>query len=148
MNKLLILAGVALFAAACTSDRGAQRTDTTQVQTQRGEKESIEQEMQRIVSQADGSQPGRVEEMSDGMLRLDPYQEAAGVAQLRIDENTPVFQGGGKVTTRALQPGVDVRVFFDRSEAGERPRVIAVEVLEGQNARDIEQSIQNAPRSE
>jgi len=106
------------------------------------------QQKQSIISRASGSQPGKIDKVAAGYLMLKPYQRAAGEATLRFDPNTPVYQGNGAVSWQALQSGTDVRVYYKESGKHEKPKVVAVEILNARQARQTERSERDIPRGQ
>lgn len=96
------------------------------------------------IAKADGFQNGRVSEKSGERLVLDPYQEQAGEARLRLPEDAPVFRGDEKVSRDELKSGADVRVFFDE-EGSQQPKVVAVELLDEREARELRDAERNVP---
>jgi hypothetical protein len=99
-----------------------------------------------ILASASGSQPGKITKVEGGKLFLDPYQKAAGEAELRFDQNAPVYQGEGKVGSASLAPGTDVRVYYKAEPNQKRPKVVAVEILNPDQAKQLEKAERNVPR--
>jgi hypothetical protein len=108
--------------------------------------QSGQQQKADILASASGSQPGKITKVDSGKLYLDPYQKAAGEAELQFDPNAPVFQGNGRVASNALMPGSDVRVYYRNEPNNQRPKVIAVEILDKDQAKQLEKSERDVPR--
>lgn len=133
--RTLFVACIAGFALACSSSQKVE--DERGPMTQNGQmQEDDAAEREAIIGQADAWQPGIVRDVQDEMLILEPYQRAAGEARVQLDPETPVFQEEGRVSTRALQPGTDVRVFY-RHDATGVPQVVAVEILSPEEASEV-----------
>ena len=63
---------------------------------------------------------------------------------VRVDNSVPVFEGQQKVSTDALVPGSDVRVFYRTPTDGTQPQAVAIEngahkaaIGEGGESRDL-----------
>lgn len=98
-----------------------------------------------LMKDASGSQPGRIISAESGKLVLDPYQRAAGDATLQLTPDAVVFQANNKADTTALRPGTDVRVYY-KSEGAAKPKVIAVELLDKNEAQKLEKAERDVPR--
>lgn len=133
--KALTIACIATFGVACSSSQKVQDDRGPMAQNGQMQQDDVA-EREAIIGQADAWQPGIVRDMSDETLILEPYQRAAGEARIQIDPETPVFQEEGRVSTRALQPGTDVRVFY-RHDATGAPQVVAVEILSPEEANEV-----------
>lgn len=94
--------------------------------------------------QASGSQVGRVKKLTGREFVLAPYRRAAGDSTLRMDPNAPVFQANQPLSTGVLQPGTDVRVFYETHAEGP-PSVVAIELLDARQAARLERSERDLP---
>jgi hypothetical protein len=99
-----------------------------------------------LIKTASGSQPGKVISSDGQTLVIDPYQQAAGNATLHLTPGTVIFQANSKVDTNALRPGTDVRVFYKKESGQKGPNVVAVELLNADDAQKLERSERNVPR--
>jgi hypothetical protein len=99
---------------------------------------------EKAEKKASGNQAGTIVQAQGGTLVLDPYQKAAGEATLSLESNTPVFKGDTQIAVTELKPGADVRVFF-KEQGGKAPKVVAVEVLEAQEAKKIREAEADVP---
>lgn len=99
---------------------------------------------EQVIAQAEGAQPGVVQEVEGNTLILDPYQRAAGEARLEMSRDVPVYQADSVISTRALMPGVDVRVFYRTGGEGQR-EVVAVEILDPEEAATVRRSVEDLP---
>jgi hypothetical protein len=151
---------VAVYFKGSGADRRAVAVEVLDAQAAKDAREAAEQQSARLdrraeretvvapeyLQRADGSQPGKVREVAGGFLVLDPYQRAAGDARLQLSPSVPVFQGEGRLGTQALRPGTDVRVFYKQGTREQPSQVVAVEILDPQNAQEIRREIEEAPK--
>jgi len=135
-----VLDGKQAAAAKAQAAVGGNRDSTTT--TPLPGQPAFDKAHKEAVSKASGSQPGKVVSLRGGTLEIDPYQIAAGNARLHIAQDAPVFQGNARVSTLALQPGVDVRVYYDKAQRD----VVAVDVLTPDQAENLRKAEENVPR--
>jgi hypothetical protein len=134
-----ILGATVLAGTACSSHKEYTRADTTAStnpspstsgSTGTAASDTITREKDALISQSDGSQLGTLRDYSGTSLTVD--NEAAGPSgslTMRADNSVPVFQGQQKVSTDALVPGSDVRVFYRTPADGTQPQAVAIEIL-------------------
>jgi hypothetical protein len=152
-----VLGGLLLAGTACSHSAGMTRnSDNGQMSTGMASAtpgtipDSIARQKDAIMSQADGAQPGRVRDFSGNTLTLDSQSTTAGgggTMTMRLDNNIPVFQGAQRVSTDALVPGADVRVFYKNPANGSYPKALAVEVLGSSNSNTPSDNGSTSPSS-
>ncbi len=113
-------------------DTGSTSADNTT--TSGADSKNVAQQKSDIISSADGSQPGIVQDYSYGELTLAPQgkqHKGKGGARsvLSIDDKVPVFQGSSRASTNDLLPGTDVRVYYRNPASGTEKEVIGVEII-------------------
>lgn len=91
------------------------------------------QEKGAILSRADGSQPGVVQDYSEGTLTLTSRSQGTRqtprVQTMTVSPSVPIFSGDTRVSADALVPGADVRVYYKADQADDQKEVIGVDVL-------------------
>jgi hypothetical protein len=105
----------------------------------------VAQEKAQVIAQSNGFVSGQIKQVSGGTLNLTPYNGSTTLTQLYLPANTPVYQGNGKITAAGLVPGVDARVHYKDGSSGQPPQVVAVEVLNKQDAQAARQQAVSAP---
>jgi hypothetical protein len=100
-----------------------------------------EQQVARAASEA---QAGKLVAIRGDMIVLDPYQEAAGNAEITLASDVKVFRGQQTVNRNELQPGQDVNVYFDRQ--GGKPRALGITILSPDQAQKLQAALRNQPR--
>lgn len=136
---------VLTVAVGCASGRGAQRSAQ---HDPNATGDPVAREMDRVMIEADGNRPGQIVSVTEGQVVLDPFEPFAPEQRLELSDEVPVFQGGAKVSSRALSPGVDVRVFYKASRGGlNGGEAVAIEILDADEADAIRQAQQSVPGS-
>lgn len=82
-----------------------------------------------LLRQANGSESGTVTANRTGRLEIRPLHNAGGPATFEVQAGVPVYNGGTELSTKALEPGRDVRVFYDERGGSTPRRAVVVEVL-------------------
>jgi hypothetical protein len=99
---------------------------------------------QQVARQATEAQAGKLVSIQGDTIVLDPYQEAAGNAELTLANDVKIFRGNQTVNRSDLQPGQDVNVYFDRQ--GGKPRAIGITILSPDQAQKLQAALRNQPR--
>lgn len=93
-----------------------------------------------VLSKADGSQPGVIQEFSEGTLTLTSRgqgtRQTPRVQTMMIPPSVPIFSGDARVSTDALVPGADVRVYFKTGMGDEQREVVGVDILKPTSPHD------------
>lgn len=147
--KALFAVGIAgvVGLAACSSSQRSTRGDSGSYTQAEPRQEDVGAEREAIIGQADAWQPGIIRSIEEETLVLEPYQRTAGEARIQLEENVPVFEERERVSTEALTPGTDVRVFY-RHDASGLPEVVAVEILSEDEAREVRGLFEGQPQME
>lgn len=149
MRQLVWIVGAgALALGGCTKQ--TQVRETAGVAVVRAPEQAApagdaQESLDMLILQADGSQPGRLRDLRADVIVVEPYQVEADPSVLGFSNEVPVFRGDEQVSLRSLQPGADVRVFYRMPEGAEQSEVVAVQLLDPQEARAIERAVRNAP---
>lgn len=134
---------VLTVAVGCASGRSAQRSAQDDPNATG---DPVAREMDRVMLEADGNRPGQIVSVTDEQVVLDPFEPYAPEQRLGLTDEVPVFQGGAKVSSRALSPGVDVRVFYKESGNGlNGGEAVAIEILDADEADAIRQAQDTVP---
>jgi hypothetical protein len=99
-----------------------------------GSQDATAQDKNALISSADGSQPGTVQSFSNGTLTLTTHgkkHQSNKARTLTISQDVPVFQGATRVSTDAIVPGADVRVYWRTPSSGNERQIIAVDIMTG-----------------
>jgi hypothetical protein len=98
----------------------------------------------QVARAATEAQAGKLVSIQGDKIVLDPYQEAAGNAELTLANDVKVFRGDQTVNRSELQPGQDVNIYFDRQ--GGKPRAIGITILSPDQANKLQAALRNQPR--
>lgn len=137
-------AAAALLAAGCAHGRDTARRDSQAIDMGLVKGEASVRDdaaaLVRMLGEADASEPGRVKALDDGFLTIERFAQPTGPLRLRLRilPDTPVFLGQAQVGGDALQPGVDVRVYYRTPKGPEVPAVVGVAILGPDEARAVE----------
>ncbi len=85
--------------------------------------------LKTMLTDSDGSEPGRVHRVQNGFLELQPYAPSQPRIRLRLLPTAPILRGRVAVSSDALAPGTDVRVCFKNPKGPEPPEAVGVELL-------------------
>jgi hypothetical protein len=91
-----------------------------------------------------GRQPGRVVSFSNGILEIDPYEEAAGNARVTLGPGAIVARGTHAANTSALRPGAEVMVTY-RSAPDGHPIAVRVDLLSSDEAAKLRRDYARVP---
>jgi hypothetical protein len=89
-------------------------------------------------------QPGRVVSVANGVLDLDPYEEAAGNARITLPPGVIVARPAQAADTSALRPGTEVMVTY-RSAPDGHPIAVRVDILSPDEAAKLRQDYARIP---
>jgi hypothetical protein len=89
-------------------------------------------------------QPGRVVSVSNGILELDPYEEAAGHARVTLGPGAVVARGAQVADTSALRPGTEVMVTY-RSAPDGHAVALRVDILSPDEAAKLRRDYARVP---
>jgi hypothetical protein len=137
-NGFWVSAGI-LAATACSHGGGAANHGATP--SPAAQVAPTAAQVERMISEADGNQPGRVKSLANGYLVLEPYQSSARDTRLRVLPEAAVFEGDSARTLDALEPGADVRVFYRNPKGAEPAEVVGIELLDADEAREIDEAL-------
>jgi hypothetical protein len=91
------------------------------------------QDKNKVLANADGSQPGIIQDYSEGTLtltsRTQGNRQTPRIQTMSLDHNVPIFSGDSRVSTDALVPGADVRVYFKAGMGDDQKQIIGVDIL-------------------
>jgi hypothetical protein len=138
---------VIAFAVACSgSNQGVFGTNNKSnspawVQERAQTGSAAEKDVARSASEA---QAGKIVEVRPDSIILDPYQEAAGNAEIAVPTFIKVFRGDQTVGRNQLQPGQDVNVYFDRQNG--KPRALGIKILSPDEANKLQAAVRYQPR--
>jgi hypothetical protein len=147
--RIASVVAVAVAAACASSNRSSgnsafgpgQSSSQAWVQERAQGGSQAEQQVARAASEA---QAGKLVAIRGDALVLDPYQEAAGNAEITLANDVKVFRGDQTVNRSELQPGQDVNVYFDRQ--GGKPRALGITILSPDQANKLQAALRNQPR--
>lgn len=89
-------------------------------------------------------QPGRVVSFENGILEIDPYEEAAGHARVTLGPGVVVARGTYAVKTSALRSGAEVMVTY-RSVPDGYPAAVRVDLLSSAEAAKLRRDYARVP---
>jgi hypothetical protein len=148
LRRMLGGASVAViaFAVACAgSNQGVFGSNSSNspawVQERAQTGSAAEKQVARSASEA---QAGKIVEVRPDSIVLDPYQEAAGNAEIAVPTFIKVFRGDQTVGRDQLQPGQDVNVYFDRQNG--KPRALGIKILSPDEANKLQTAVRYQPR--
>lgn len=134
---LAALAGVLALSGAAVAQTAA-------------EKGKAASQQQQLTKDATGTQEGQLRGFENNALSLQPYQKAAGVANVPVSGDVPVFSAtpGAFISTQlssaTLEPGSNVRVYFNQKD--NQTKVVAIEVIPQAEANALFQGQANKPK--
>jgi hypothetical protein len=139
------VAVVALAAACAGSNQGifggSGNNSPAWVQERAQNGGAAEKQVARTATEA---QAGKILEVRPDSIVLDPYQEAAGNAEIAVPGNVQVFRADQTVGRDQLQPGQDVNVYFDRQNG--KPRALGIKILAPDEASKVQAAVRSQPR--
>jgi len=110
---------------------------------------SAEQQQKQLTIGAAGHQDGQVQTVQGNKVTLKPYQESAGVAELKATGQTKVFAFvpnglvSSSMSSAVLSPGANVRVYFKPAPKGTAPEIVAIQLLPTSEANELQQQQKN-----
>ncbi|HWE23066.1 MAG TPA: hypothetical protein VG496_03915 [Myxococcales bacterium] len=122
-----------------SGDQSANSPAWVQERAQGGSK--AEQQVARTATEA---QAGKLVEVRNDAIVLDPYQENAGNAEIALPNNAMVFRADQTVGRDQLRPGEDVNVYFDRVNG--KPRALGIKILSTDEATKLQTAVRYQPR--
>jgi hypothetical protein len=90
---------------------------------------------QSHLGRATGSEAGTVTMSRGGRLVIQSLDSAPTSTTFELNAEVPVYNGSTVLGAAALEPGHDVRVYYDEGSGGTAPRVVAVEILSPEERR-------------
>ena len=90
--------------------------------------QEIEQLRLEVKAQADNAEYGKVRQLADSTLVVTPSDGSADNTY-SMGNRVPIFDANSRVGTEALQPGMNVRVYYQTPADGSQPRVVGLEVM-------------------
>ncbi len=146
MKKTWLLAGASVLALGfgCAMEGRERRADREMRPEERAEApraEQVEEVREELQEIAQGSQPGRIVEIEEDRMLMDPFEEEAGIAHFHLPPQVPIFGTDRFISRDELEPGTPVNVYFDIREDQDRPVIVGIEVLTPNEARRLDEEM-------